>query len=83
MAKLEEKIRKLPNLSTITTNDYDVYKSETTINIQDSAINNSLFLNVKIVAKGENFTGKKDNITVNYILRDQKINLNRNDLKKL
>lgn len=75
LAQLQEHLKKLSNLKNITTNDYDVYKAETTNVIQDSDVANNSSLNIKIVAKGNKFEGEKDNILVNYTKKDTRTNL--------
>ncbi|WJG71468.1 lipoprotein [Spiroplasma ixodetis] len=64
--KLQDKLKTMSGLTTITTSDYDVYKAGTTNEIQNSDIIAGNSLNIKITAKGSNFEGIKDNIVVNY-----------------
>ncbi|KNE88502.1 hypothetical protein PSTG_18094 [Puccinia striiformis f. sp. tritici PST-78] len=73
--KLQTALVQIPNLSTITPNDYDVYKAGTITSIQDNDIIAGNSLNIKIVAKGNKFKGNKDNITTNYTQKDTKTDL--------
>lgn len=70
LANLQAELVKISELNTITSSDYDIYKAGTTTGIQDSDISAGTSLNIKIVAKGNKFTGEKDNITVNYIQKN-------------
>ncbi len=63
---LQEKLITIQDLNNITTADYDVYKIGTTDSIEDSDIISTNWLSIKIVAKGNNFTGTKDNIMTEY-----------------
>ena len=64
--KLQEKLANLTELSSIKTEDYDVYKAGTEIAIMDSDITGKSSLKIKIVARGAHFEGEKDDITTNY-----------------
>lgn len=64
LVKLQAKLVTISGLSNIKTTDYDVYKAGTTTAIQDSDI--LTLKEIKMVAKGNNFTGNKDNIVVRY-----------------
>ncbi|MBP1527244.1 MAG: lipoprotein [Spiroplasma ixodetis] len=76
LAKLQTALARIPNLNTITPNDYNVYKAGTgNVAIQDSDITAGTSLNIKIVAKGNKFKDNKDNITTKYTQKDTRINL--------
>ncbi|WP_210373045.1 hypothetical protein, partial [Borreliella garinii] len=73
--KLQDKLKTMSGLTTITTSDYDVYKAGTTNEIQNSDIIAGNTLIIKITAKGSNFEGIKDNIVVNYSQKITKIDI--------
>ncbi|WP_339046737.1 lipoprotein [Spiroplasma endosymbiont of Colias croceus] len=67
LTKLQISLARMTDLNSITISDYDVFKAESTIAIQDSDITAGNSLNIKITAKGSKFQGVVDNITINYI----------------
>ncbi|WJG70996.1 lipoprotein [Spiroplasma ixodetis] len=81
LTKLQTKLVTLSGLSTITNNDYNVYKAGTTTALHNSDVTAGTSLNIKIVAKGNNFKGEKDSIIVNYTKKNAKTDLNTEMLK--
>lgn len=81
--KFQTKLLSLTGLSSITNNDYDVYKAGTTTAIQDSDITNSNHIFVDINSKGNQFVGLAKNIYIHYEWNENNINVFEVDYRAL
>lgn len=75
LSKLQTNLSTITGLSSITNDDYNIYKSGTAISLQDSDITDSNHISVDINSKGNQFVGSAKNIYINYAQNENNINV--------